>query len=73
MYRTDYRLEFPALNDLAGNTFCVMATNLVNKRLFSVNGHVVNSKRVNFRSLSVDGILFFNSALKATKESLKFN
>ena len=36
-------------------------------------GHMVNSRRANLKSLSVNDILFFNSVLKAEKEVLKFN
>jgi len=66
-------LEFPDFSDLARNTFCVMAASTVNERVFSMNGHVVNSKRANLNRSPVNDILFFNSrrTLKAEKETLK--
>jgi len=39
----------------------------------TMDGEVVNSRRANLKSLSVNDILFFNSVLKAEKEVLKFN
>jgi len=36
-----------------------------------MSGHVVNIKKVNLKSLSVNGIFFVNSALKAMKKVFK--
>jgi len=60
----DHRLEFPDLSDLARNAFWVMATSAANERVFSIDGHVVNSRRANLKSSSVNDILFFSSALR---------
>jgi len=65
----EHRLEFPALSDLVKNTLCVMATSTVSERVFRMAGHVVNSRRANLKSSSVNDILFFNSALKAKEEA----
>jgi len=59
----------PALSDLVKNTLCVMATSTVSERVFRMAGHVVNSRRANLKSSSVNDILFFNSALKAKEEA----
>jgi len=48
-----------------------MASNSASERLFSMAGHVVNSRRANFKSSSVNGILFSKSVFKAKKEALK--
>ena len=45
----DYRSEFPALNDLARKTFCVMATSPANARVLIIDGRVVNSRRENLK------------------------
>jgi len=58
-------LEFPILNGIAGNTFCVTATSTASEQVFSMSAHVMNSRRANFKSLSMNNILFFNSAFKA--------
>ena len=71
MWWRDHRLEFPHLSDLAGNTFCVMETSAANERRVGVGGHVVNSRRSNLKSSSVNDILFFNNACKAKNEALK--
>jgi len=63
----DHRLEFPDLSDLAKNarnTFCVMAIGAASELVFIIDGHVVNSTRINLKSSPVYGILFFNSAVK---------
>jgi len=40
----NHRLELPTLSDPARNTFCVMASGAAGKRLFRMDGHVVNSR-----------------------------
>jgi len=67
----DHRLELPTISDPARNTFCVMASSADNLRVFRMDGHVVNSRRANLNSLSVNDMLFFNIALKAEKEVFK--
>ena len=55
----DHRLEFLGLSYLAGNTFCVMATSAANdERVFSIDDHVVNSRRETLKSSPVNDILF---------------
>jgi len=54
----DHRLEFPAVSDLARNTFWVMAARAANKRVFAVVGHFVNSRTENLKSSSVHDVLF---------------
>jgi len=71
----NHRLECPALSDLVCNIFCMMATSegVFNTALvLNVAGHVVNCKRANSRSLSVNDILilFLRSALNAKKVSM---
>jgi len=53
----DNRLEFTALSDLAGNTFCVMATSAANKQMLSMVGEFLCERHT-----------LFNSALKAEKK-----
>jgi len=65
------QLEFPSLSDLARNTFCVKATGAANERMFTIDGHAMNSRGANSKSSSVNDILFFNSALRK-KEALNF-
>ena len=60
----DLRLEFLVLSDLARNTFCVMATSAANEWVFSMDGHVMNSRRSNLKTLSVNDILIFNRAVE---------
>jgi len=64
-------MEFPALNEIARNMFCVMATNAASERVFSMAGHALNSGRANLRSSSVNDIILFNSPLKAKNEAIK--
>jgi len=52
----EHRLEFPALSDLARNTLWEMGTSAASERVFSMAGHVVNSRRANLNSLSVNDI-----------------
>ena len=66
----DYRLKFPGLSDLAGNTFCVIAASAANERVFSVDDPVVSSRRVIYKSSSVNDILLFNSVLRKKHWSL---
>jgi len=63
---TDWSFQVSAC-DLARNAYCVMATSAASERVFSMDGHVVNSRRANLMSSSVSDKLFFNSALKVTK------
>ena len=60
----DHRLKFPALSDLARNRFWVMRINGASERVVWTARHVVNSRRVNLKSSSVNNILFFNGASK---------
>ena len=60
-----------SLSDLKRNTLCVMVSNAASERVFSMAGHVVNSRIANLKSSSVNDVLFFNSAVKATNEALK--
>jgi len=43
----DHRLEFPGLSDLAGNTFCMMASSVASEGVFRMDGHAVKSRRTN--------------------------
>ena len=60
----DHKLKFPALSDLARNRLWVVTTNAAGERAFCTAGHVVNSRRANLKSSSVNDVLFFNGALK---------
>jgi len=64
-----HRLEFPAFSDLARNMFCMMATTVASEQVFNMAGHVVNRRRANLKSSSVNDILFFSSAAKAKKRA----
>jgi len=50
----DHRLEFPALSDIAINTFCVMATSAANEQVFSMAVRVVNGRRTNLKRSSLN-------------------
>ena len=65
----DHRLEFPALSELARNTFSVVVTCAASDRGFSMTEHV-NSRRASLKSSSADGMVFSNSAPGAQKEAL---
>ena len=62
-------MEFTALSDLARNGFCVMATNAASEQVYNIARPVVNSRRGNLKSSSVNNMLYFNSALKTKKEA----
>jgi len=66
----DHRLKFPALSDLARNRFWVMRINGASERVVWTARHVVNSRKVNLKSSSVNNILFFNGWL--WRDLLKF-
>ena len=48
-----------------------MATSTANGQVFSMAEHVINSRRANLKSLSVNDILFFNSAFKDKNKMFK--
>jgi len=50
-WRRDHGLEFPPLSDLARKTFWILATSVASERVFSMDGHVVNSKRAKKEAL----------------------
>jgi len=64
-------LERPGLRDLARNTFHVMVIGAAGELVFTMAGYVVNGRRANLKSSSVNDTLFFDSALKAEKEAVK--
>jgi len=48
-----------------------MATSAASGQLFNTPGYVVNSRRTNLKSLSVNDILFMNSGLKTKEKAHK--
>ena len=70
-YTCDVIAPCLALSDLARNALCVMATSAASERVFSMARYVVNSRRANVKSSSVNDILFFNSAFKAKNGALE--
>ena len=56
--------DFPGLATLARNTFCIQASSSASERVFSLAGHVVNTRRSRLKPCNVDNILFLNSALR---------
>jgi len=67
----DHRLEFPGLSGLVGNTFCVMATRASNERVFSIDDHVVNSRREHLKEVLGKRHAIFQQC--SEKEALKFD
>jgi len=66
----DHRLKFPALSDLAGNTFCVMATSAASERVFNMTRNVVNSTRSKYKEFVSERQSFSTTLLKLrTKRS----
>jgi len=51
--------------------FCVIATSAASERVFSMTGYVVNSRRTNLKSSSVNDVLFSAVLLKLRKKRLR--
>ena len=60
----DHKLKFPPPLDLARNTLRVMAISVDSERVRGMAENIVNSRRSNVKSSSVNRILFFSSAFK---------
>ena len=73
----NHRLKFPALSDLARNKFWVITTNGGSERVYCMTGHVVNNRRANLKSSSVNDVLFFSGTsqlrMKCSKLTKRFH